>query len=365
MSRFVRSLQAVGIHKHLDLYQEFRPGVNIVYGKNGSGKTTLLHILANALNGHFERFAFLEFKTISITLDDGQTIELTRRADQDQVSRHKLVKDSIVTVTIDGRLADTFSVTEVENLEPSLLSPTLVEFPELSSRRQDEPVLPTTYVPSFRVAVEAWKAVLRTGYSTTTNKETNEDLSARVTYLVRKWLLPFVPKVDYPTVQEAESYLSHEASPTGYSAKAVSRYLETVNGLLEGKRIVFKRSGVDGASFGVETEFPDGIRVRGLVALSSGEREIASLLYAAMPVGTNEVILVDEPEISLHVDWQRVLLRKMLEQANHCQIIACTHSPMVGADFEERVLPIGCAPQPRSDIDTDLAVENGHSEIPF
>ena len=47
-------------------------------------------------------------------------------------------------------------------------------------------------------------------------------------------------------------------------------------------------------------------------------------------------VLIDEPEISLHVDWQRRLLRRMAEQIGGRQIIVCTHSPTIGADYEER-----------------------------
>lgn len=67
--------------------------------------------------------------------------------------------------------------------------------------------------------------------------------------------------------------------------------------------------------------------------LSSGERHIISLLFASTHISNeNGPVLIDEPEISLHVDWQRIVLSELKSQSNSRQIVACTHSPEVLAD---------------------------------
>ncbi|MFG6590630.1 AAA family ATPase [Sulfitobacter sp. 1A12157] len=68
--------------------------------------------------------------------------------------------------------------------------------------------------------------------------------------------------------------------------------------------------------------------------LSSGERQLLTLLFAAWQ-GPDEskLMLIDEPEISLHIDWQRRILEEMHKQSEQ-QIIACTHSPEVAADLD-------------------------------
>ena len=71
----------------------------------------------------------------------------------------------------------------------------------------------------------------------------------------------------------------------------------------------------------------------GLSALSSGERQILTMLYSASRTRfLSGVFLIDEPELSLHIDWQRIVLRELQSQSAGRQIIACTHSPEVGAD---------------------------------
>jgi len=85
----------------------------------------------------------------------------------------------------------------------------------------------------------------------------------------------------------------------------------------------------------------------GLSALSSGERQILTMLYSASRTRFQSgVFLIDEPELSLHIDWQRIILRELRYQSPDRQLIACTHSPEVGADhvlenqdFEPRSTP--------------------------
>ena len=85
----------------------------------------------------------------------------------------------------------------------------------------------------------------------------------------------------------------------------------------------------------------------GLSALSSGERQILTMLYSASRARFQSgVFLIDEPELSLHIDWQRIILRELQNQSPERQLIACTHSPEVGADhvleiqdFEPRSAP--------------------------
>lgn len=84
-----------------------------------------------------------------------------------------------------------------------------------------------------------------------------------------------------------------------------------------------------------------------LTALSSGERQIATMLYSASRTKFHSgAFLIDEPELSLHIDWQRLILSEIQQQYPERQIIACTHSPEVGADhpsaihhFEPRSTP--------------------------
>ncbi|QCI28549.1 AAA family ATPase [Caminibacter pacificus] len=66
--------------------------------------------------------------------------------------------------------------------------------------------------------------------------------------------------------------------------------------------------------------------------LSSGERTLISeVLYLYLSNIKNMVILIDEPELSLHPKWQSKILKLYEDYAikNNCQIILATHSPLI------------------------------------
>lgn len=70
-----------------------------------------------------------------------------------------------------------------------------------------------------------------------------------------------------------------------------------------------------------------------LLSLSSGERHILTMMFSASRSKfSSGLFLIDEPELSLHIDWQRIVLKELKNQTEQRQVIACTHSPEVGAD---------------------------------
>ena len=67
--------------------------------------------------------------------------------------------------------------------------------------------------------------------------------------------------------------------------------------------------------------------------LSSGEKQILVILLTVL-VEDNEhyVLFMDEPEVSLHIEWQKRLIDLILELNPNVQIILTTHSPAVIMD---------------------------------
>lgn len=64
--------------------------------------------------------------------------------------------------------------------------------------------------------------------------------------------------------------------------------------------------------------------------LSSGEKQILIILTTVLIQGGREFIMImDEPEISLHFDWQRRLIEDVQSLNPHLQLILATHSPAV------------------------------------
>ncbi|MFF5334146.1 AAA family ATPase [Streptomyces sp. NPDC013181] len=74
-----------------------------------------------------------------------------------------------------------------------------------------------------------------------------------------------------------------------------------------------------------------------LEALSSGQKQVVRLLVECLAAGPNSVI-VDEPEISMHVDWQNRLVNAMRTINPRTQLILATHSPEIMANLPDRTI---------------------------
>lgn len=67
--------------------------------------------------------------------------------------------------------------------------------------------------------------------------------------------------------------------------------------------------------------------------LSSGEKQMLIILLTALVENRQpHVIFMDEPEISLHIDWQKRLVGLVRDLNPNAQIILTTHSPAVIMD---------------------------------
>ena len=54
----------------------------------------------------------------------------------------------------------------------------------------------------------------------------------------------------------------------------------------------------------------------------------------------NKVIFIDEPELSLHPDWQRLLVPTLLKQGNNNQFFIATHSPFIYTKYPDKEIMI-------------------------
>ena len=72
-----------------------------------------------------------------------------------------------------------------------------------------------------------------------------------------------------------------------------------------------------------------------LASLSSGEKQLLHILLETLAI-ERSTIMIDEPELSLHVDWQKRLIESMRRVNPAAQFILATHSPelMVDVDAE-------------------------------
>jgi len=68
--------------------------------------------------------------------------------------------------------------------------------------------------------------------------------------------------------------------------------------------------------------------------LSSGEKHLVRILLESLSAQGN-CIIIDEPELSLHIDWQRELVSAMQTVNPQLQMVLATHSPDIMAELRD------------------------------
>ena len=101
------------------------------------------------------------------------------------------------------------------------------------------------------------------------------------------------------------------------------KFQDLIDGLFSetGKKIIRTENEIRFSQIG-ETLYP--------YQLSSGEKQMLAILLTVL-IEDNKpyVLFMDEPEVSLHVDWQQRLIDLVLDLNPNVQIILTTHSPAV------------------------------------
>lgn len=110
----------------------------------------------------------------------------------------------------------------------------------------------------------------------------------------------------------------------------INRFLSTVRAFIKEKDFDF-----DSGDFVVSTK-------QGRLALnnlSSGEKQLLILLTESLLQKEAACIfLADEPELSLHIDWQRMIIPAVVDLNPNAQIIVATHSPEVASKYPDSIL---------------------------
>lgn len=92
------------------------------------------------------------------------------------------------------------------------------------------------------------------------------------------------------------------------------------------------------APFKSSFEFVKDGKAIGFEHLSMGEKQI--LLLLLMVSNTNQepcVFFMDEPDLSMHIDWKEILVKELHDLNPNMQIILSTHAPSVITGWHDRV----------------------------
>ncbi|MGF6815886.1 putative ATPase [Paraburkholderia atlantica] len=115
---------------------------------------------------------------------------------------------------------------------------------------------------------------------------------------------------------------------------------ETIMRPLEAVRLLamklFRHSGI---KLGKTLNFGEAAGAINSDFLSAGEKQMLSFI-AYNAFYKDSIFVIDEPELSLHVDWQRQLFSILMNQHTTNQFVIATHSPFIYSKYPDKELQI-------------------------
>ncbi|MEK7277854.1 MAG: AAA family ATPase [Chloroflexota bacterium] len=345
---FLRNVRSI---KNLDL--DFRGPFTgkpmsrvVIFGANGSGKTTILESIFGILSsaGKFltgETTFSSGLQNVEIALGDDAQLQLLLDVDFAEKAAGTIsfhygpTNESVVT---DTSIAESLDVGgrpkgpgSVWGLDDSSLGGRLSKSIQKANGHKENSAGSILYFPNGRYLPAIHKGELSTEPE------------------IYQWAFRYKANTKWKGSTESYlfslNYFDLEDRDKKKPADRFGQAVELVNIVLDRKRI----ARIEKGRVVVET---DKGEMHGLEDLSSGEKQIVLLLIEILRrIVPGSVVLIDEPEISLHTAWQRGLmaaLDKIIEQYD-AQVILATHSeeiatsvmPYETVNLNDLGLPLG------------------------
>ena len=382
----IRYFKVKGLNKRLDAEFEFNEDLNIITGANGSGKTTILKLLWYLISGHLEQIlAEIPFRSIAI------------QTDLFALSMERVEPDEVIFDCRFGKEESTYEPIAID-AETGRVNRTDMDRVNSLEKRIAQMTKGSLFFPTFRRIEGGFSidsksstdiedvAVLRLLSSTTEKllnaiSQLSEDMSIdrhRFIFSVSTMdMIKLLPQKSLDIYQEISNLQSQvlenisreiQSNPdkdkVGEIPKSASALLEAIqqvdketeqlrkpfsvlseltrkilryNAILVTEKLVLGEKN-DGIAFGEGSEDIAIGEINDAISsdkLSSGEKQMLSYLcYNAFYKDT--AIFIDEPELSLHVDWQRRLFPTLLEQGQNNQFFVATHSPFIYTKYPDK-----------------------------
>ena len=109
----------------------------------------------------------------------------------------------------------------------------------------------------------------------------------------------------------------------------IKRFADTCNKYLIDKQFNYNQSTLE-LNVVLENNFKNEEETIDLIQLSSGEKQIVSI-FSKLYLESDEksIIIIDEPELSLSLEWQKMLLPDIMRTENCDLLLTVTHSPFI------------------------------------
>ena len=298
-------LKSIEIENLFNLYNyniKLNDDVNFMYGKNGCGKTTILNIIEFALKGDFKNLLKYEFKKIKFIYFDVYKKDILKEL--------VIIKDKKIFVIFD-KAKYSFNNIIFYNSKDTL---TINEYQEKERLK------------NLKLKIE---------------KEFNYNYPI----LKRELLIEIDKLIDELVLDLHNIYNIYEKNTNSrrennIEVNEIDKYISIINDFIYdseiGKKLVINRNGkivflIKGSSEQIDIN-----------KLSSGEKQLLIIFYKLIFSYKKSIpiFIIDEPELSFHLIWQKVFIENILKIREDIQIIVATHSPEIINRYRNKMIKL-------------------------
>ena len=281
VTKYLERIEIKGLWGRYDVDWKLNPDVNILVGENGTGKSTILTMVNNFFQDFFVTNKNLEkvFKKIEITYWTGK---------ESTTEKGIAFKGTFTKTTDPSQFASGYSI-KLDSYSKNSLNVKLLSTFDNELKISD---IDRKFYPDLNTELDFYLDKAIAFY-----KDYQLNLSKKI----------INQKQNIDIVYKKKEY-----------------FIETINRLF-----ALTEKVIDEDDNGIVFLFSDGTKIN-ITDLSSGEKQLLLILLTVLCQDENpSVLLLDEPEISLHFSWQHELVKNIRILNPNCQVIIATHSTSI------------------------------------
>lgn len=300
--KYIKSITIDQLWGELDIDFKLDPKVNILVGKNGVGKTTLLNLIEDIIDEKYGIDRQFYLKSFKIYVDDNSYIFYTQE--------HGFIE----------ALSKEVNLCKISTFEM------LVKDLQKQNHKKDKNIkteldyLLKNLIDDFK----SYQLKLRNQEKDKTRDQDNE-----IKALSNK------DSANAEELSKLRELLKQKDDIIFNINQNKNRFLELINKLFDetNKTIDFDKE--NSIIFRKSND-----KTISAYQLSSGEKQILIILLSILLQENKPfIVLMDEPEISLHLTWQLDLIDMIQQLNNNCQLIIATHAPgIISKGWKDKVI---------------------------
>lgn len=315
MNHYIKSIKIRNLFDEKDINWKLNR-VNVLVGKNGLGKSTILHLINSAITQESSKYLNL-CDDVMLEMKNNDKYHALKEAippDLLEVIIKELSTSDDFMNAIESSLthfkeAQKFNTEIIKNIKKNII----LDFKKKASI-QDKNRINQEGLSSYKFGINV--EPMETEFISTINMNANSVnnvttssgnpttfLDFEISNEIKRLLDNSSKYPEKNLKEKLTNSLNNLFNETDKEIVIINNNLKVL--LLNGKELSFKE-------------------------LSSGERQVVFIFLKVINASiNNSLILMDEPEISLHLSWQEKLLDEINKVNSSSQIIIVTHSPAI------------------------------------